>query len=439
MAWPTGSSPNVSFEKNFCPSPWFHTRINNSGNYEYCRWAVKHERQSLPDIRQQTPIHWFQHGMSDIRRAMLEGREIPGCAECRIMENHGKISGRQRQLLKIGVTAEDFSKSMLTSAWLDTFRHSLENDGDTDQLPQDWQIDLGNFCNSACLFCEPHSSSRLAAEFKKIGFINELPPRAWCDDPALLDSFLETLEKSPHIAYLHFIGGETLITPAFKIILEKLIQSGLAAKITIGFTTNLTIWDQEIVELLYQFQQVNLGMSLECLHSLNDYVRYGSKIDTVQQLMSRWISVAKEHQWLIQLRITPTVLSIWHLDTVYEFASEQGIAVESCNFLNDPVFMRPSVLPRSWRDRVIEKLQSWIDSQEQDTGSPIINTRNPDFARQQVIEDAKSYVAYLEQQPDESDRLPALVSYLQTMENNRKNSVLDYLPEYEELLRSAGY
>ena len=370
---------------------------------------------------------------------MLDGREIPGCAECHIVENHSKISGRQRQLLKIGVTAEDFSKSMLTSAWLDTFRHSLENDGDTDQLPQDWQIDLGNFCNSACLFCEPHSSSRLAAEFKKIGFINELPPRAWCDDPALLDSFLKTLESTPRIAYLHFIGGETLITPAFRIILEKLIQSGLAAKITIGFTTNLTTWDQEIVELLCQFQQVNLGMSVECLHPLNDYVRYGSKIDTVQQLMSRWISVARERQWLIQLRITPTVLSIWHLDTVYEFASDQGIAVESCNFLNDPVFMRPSVLPRSWRDRVIEKLQSWIDAQKQSAGSPVINTRNPDFAHQQVIEDAKSYVAYLEQQPDESNRLPALISYLQTMENNRKNSVLDYLPEYEELLRSAGY
>jgi len=413
--------------------------INSTGNYEYCRWAVKDDRQKFPGIKQVSPIQWFQNSMSDIRRDMLEGQELSGCSECNIMERYGKISGRQRQLLKIGVTARDFSKSMLTSTWLDSFRYSLENNGDTDQLPQDWQINLGNYCNSACLFCTPQSSSRLAEEFKKIGFINKLPPRAWCDDPASLDSFLETLERTSRIAYLHFIGGETLITPAFRIILGKLIQSELASKITIGFTTNLTTWDQEIVELLCQFQQVNLGMSVECLHPLNDYMRYGSKIDTVQRLMSRWIGVAREHQWLIQLRITPTLLSIWHLDTVYKFASEQGIAVESCNFLNDPAFMRPSVLPRSWRDQVIAKLRSWIDSQTQETGSPIINTRNPDFAHRQVIEDAKSYVAYLEQQPDESDRLPALVSYLQTMENNRKNSVLDYLPEYEELLRSAGY
>jgi sulfatase maturation enzyme AslB (radical SAM superfamily) len=429
----------VSFEKHFCPSPWFHTRINNSGNYEYCRWAVKHDRQLSPNIKQQSPIYWFQYGMSDIRKDLLEGQELPGCSECKLVETHGKISGRQRQLLKIGATTDTFDKSMMSSPWINTFKDSLERNGDTDQLPQDWQIDLGNFCNSACLFCDPYSSSRLASEFKKIGFIKELPPRAWCDDPELLESFLQTLESTPNIAYLHFIGGETLITPAFRIILDKLVDSGLASRTTIGFTTNLTTWDQEIADLLCEFHQVNLGMSIECLHPLNDYVRYGSKIGTVENLLSQWIELAKKQQWLVQLRITPTVLSIWHLETIYKFASEQEIAIESCNFLNDPAFMRPSVLPSHWRNLVIEKLQSWIDTQSVDSLSMVINTRNPEFACQQIVEDAKSYVTYLKNEPDESERLPALVSYLRAMERNRKNCVLDYLPEYEELLRSAGY
>lgn len=429
----------MSLKDNFCPSPWFHTRINNSGNYEYCRWAVKHDRQSFPTIKEQSPIYWFQHGMSTIRQDLLDGKEIPGCSECKLVEKHKKVSGRQRQLLKIGVTVDDFEKSMLSSNWVDIFKYSQEHGGDTDQLPQDWQVDLGNFCNSACLFCGPYSSSKMASEFKKIGFIDKLPPRAWCDDDELLESFLHTLERSPTIAYLHFIGGETLITPAFKIILEKLVKSGLSNKITIGFTTNLTTWDQDIVELLCQFHRVNLGMSVECLHPLNDYVRYGSKIQTVEQLLEKWIGVATKQNWLIQLRITPTILSIWHLDTIYKFASHHGVAVESCNFLNDPAFMRPSVLPQDWRNRVIQKLQSWIDTQDHQTGSPVINTRNPDFATQQIVEDAKSYVAYLKDQPDESERLPALVSYLKVMELSRKNRVLDYIPEYEELLRSAGY
>lgn len=429
----------MSFDKTFCASPWLHTRINNSGNYEYCRWAVKHDRQSLPTIKDEDPIYWFQNSMSKMRQDMLDGKEIPECADCRNMEKHGKVSGRQRQLLKIGVTVENFEKTFLSSPWLETFKQSQQASGHTDQLPQDWQIDLGNFCNSACLFCEPHASSRLAAEYKKIGFIKKLPPRAWCDDPASLDLFLDTLEKTPNIAYLHFIGGETLITPAFKIILEKLIEKGLSKKTTIGFTTNLTIWDQTIVDLLLQFDQVNLGMSVECLHPLNDYIRYGSNIDTVNDLMQRWIKIAKNQQWLIQLRITPTILSIWHLDTVYEFARQQNIAVESCNFINNPAFMRPSVLPASWRVPAINKIQNWIDKQDYTISQQVINTRNPDFVAQQIVEDAKSYVGYLRDQPDESHRLKDLADYLRVMETSRKNSLLDYLPEYEKLLRPVGY
>jgi sulfatase maturation enzyme AslB (radical SAM superfamily) len=429
----------VSFEKNFCPSPWFHTRINNTGNYEYCRWAVHHDREKSPNVREQNPIEWFQHGMSGVREAMLAGQPVAGCKECYLMEQHGKISGRQRQLLKIGVSLTDFEKTMLSSPWIKVFHESSKTQGTTDQLPQDWQIDLGNFCNSACVFCDPYSSSRLATEFKKIGLINNVPSRAWSDDANVLASFIDMLKKSPSLAYLHFIGGETLITPSFRVFLQSLVDAGLSDNLTIGFTTNLTVWDDHIVSLLEKFHQINLGMSLECLHPVNDYIRYGSSVQDVQKLMQQWIEVAQQQHWLIQVRITPTLLSIAHLDTVYEFAMQHGIAVESCNFLNDPAFLRPSVLPRLWRDQAITKIQSWIDKQDIDHGISVVNTRNPDFAPQQIIEDAKSYVRYLKDEPDESFRLTELVSYLKLLEKNRGNSVIDYLPEYEEIFRSAGY
>ena len=429
----------MSFKDNFCPSPWFHTRINNSGNYEYCRWAVKHDRQGLPGIKTQSPVRWFQTGMSDIRQQMLDGQRPEGCTECYQVEKHGKVSGRQRQLLKIGVTVEDFDKTMLSTPWLTEFKNTKERNGDTDQLPQDWQIDLGNFCNSACLFCEPHSSSRLATEYKKVGLIKELPPSAWCDDPASLKMFIDTLERTPRLAYLHFIGGETLITPAFKTILQALVDNNLCQQISIGFTTNLTTWNSDIVKLLCEFKEINLGMSVECLHPLNDYVRYGGTLATTEKLMKRWIDVGRQQGWLMQIRITPTMLSVWHLDTIYQFAMEQGLAVESCNFLNDPPFMRPTVLPMEYRQQVINRLQSWVDQQNIVESGKIINTRNPNWVAQQMVQDAKSYIEYLLNEPDESHRLPDLVRYLKTMEQLRKNSVLDYIPEYEQLLRSAGY
>jgi hypothetical protein len=61
------------------------------------------------------------------------------------------------------------------------------------------------------------------------------------------------------------------------------------------------------------------------------------------------------------------------------------------------------------------------------------------MANMQITQDLQSYINYLENAPDESDRLPELVEYLKLLEGSRGNCILTYLPEYEELFRSAGY
>jgi sulfatase maturation enzyme AslB (radical SAM superfamily) len=431
----------VSFEKNFCSSPWIHTRINNQGDFEYCRWMSRSENShAVQNIRQVDTVTWFQKSMAPVRKILLDGGSPSGCQPCCDMEKHGKISGRQKQLLKTGVVLQDFTKTMLSSPWVNAWHQSHINDGVTATSVQDWQIDLGNFCNSACVFCGPENSSRLAAEFKKIGLISELPKKTWCDDPAMLEKFLQGLRSSPAIKYLHFIGGETLITPAFKEILLALISSGLNVTTTIGFTTNLTVMDKNIVDLLQKFHAVHLGVSIECLDRVNDYVRYGSQISQALDLMQQWLALAKLQNWLVQIRTTPTVLTVSRLADVYEYAWRNHVIVESCNFLHNPACMKPSVLPAPLRQQARDSLISWIASKSHTVlDDQIVNIRNQNFLHQQLIQDAQSYVQYLDQEPDASHLLPDLVSYLKRMDENRGNYVLDYLPEYEELFRSAGY
>lgn len=425
----------MSFEMSFCASPWFHARINNNGSYEYCRWALKHDRMRDQRIQTMTPQQFFQQGMSPIRQQLLAGEKPEGCAACHRMEQHGKVSGRQKQLLKAGVSPP-VPETMRASPWFPEWQHSDRHEGETDLLPQDWQIDLGNYCNSACLFCTPHSSSRLAQEHHKLGLINSVPPRAWCDDPALLDQFVHMLEQTPRLAYLHFIGGETMITPAFRRILAALIDRGLAARTTLGFTTNLTVWDDDLMSQLACFQQINLGVSIECLHPLNDYLRWPSELATTEALLDRWRDVSRENNWLMQIRVTPTVFSIWHLDTIYRYALANDLAVESCDFLDEPAHMRMSLLPHDLRQQIQQRLRAVAEA---DSAQQVINTRDPNQARSQILQDRDSYVRYLDQEPVTQDLWPHLINYLHVMERSRANRVLDYLPEYEEFLRSAGY
>lgn len=433
----------MSLDKTFCPSPWFHMRINNSGTYEYCRWMSKPNASTIDfhkNIKNQDPLDYFQNTMAPIRQALLDGKTLPGCNDCVVMEQHNKVSGRQKQLLKVGIMDPWFSKTMASSTFRPAFDYSHTHIGHTDRGVLDWQIDLGNYCNGSCMFCNPSYSSKLATEFKKIGLIDQLPINSWCDDPKSLARFIDNLVNSPGLQYLHFIGGETLITPAFKKILTALVEHKLADKLVVGFTTNLNAWDDSVVELLKEFKQINLGLSIESLTLANDYVRWPSKQDYTKKLLDQWVSMGQEKDWLLQLRNTPTCLTIQDLDTVYEYAWINGLCVESCNFLDNPEFMRIDVLPATYKEKAKQKLQDWVDRRSIDHNSQkIINIRNPNVAREQLVQDAKSYIEYINQSADESHRLPDLVDYIKKLESSRKNNILDYIPEYEQLLKSSGY
>lgn len=410
-------------------------RITNDGSMVYCRWSNKFG--GTVNIRDVDPVEFFQQHMAPLRQDLLQGRQLPGCKDCYQMDQHNKVSGRQRQLLKTGVRLHQFEKTMLSSPWAQHWGNNYTT-GITDQTPQDWQIDLGNYCNSACVFCSPGDSSRLAAEWKKIGLISQMPAPNWTDNPDLVNRFVSVLSQSKHVQYIHFIGGETVITPAFKVILKALITAGLNHSATIGFTTNLTVWDQEVADLLCEFSGVNLGMSVETFDTVNDYVRWPSEISKVIEIRDRWVQLGQQQNWLMQLRVTPTMLTISRLLTVYKYAHQQNISVESCNFLQRPDYLRPSVLPMAVRQDCVDQLQDWVQNFAT-SETTVINTRDPGHTQQQILQDLQSYINYLKHEPDESFRLPEAVTFLKKLEANRNNTVLDYLPEYEQLFRSAGY
>ena len=430
----------------FCPSLWYHMRILPSGKMRFCRWGgigKQDSRDSIKsDLTQENFPEYFQNEMSTLRMDMIQGTHIPECQDCRLMETHGKVSGREKQLLKVGIQRNNFDKTFRSSPFYNEFQKSADNNGHTDLWPQDWQIDLGNQCNSNCIFCTPEYSSKLGAELKKLGLVNyKKPATNWSNDDAAVDQFVDMLAKSKKLAYLHFVGGEPLVIPGFKKILEKLVERGLNKTVSMGFTTNLTLWDESIIDLLSQYQEVNLGMSLECFDKINDYLRYPSKIDHVQDTLEKFLLASKNKNWLKCLRITPTLFSVPHLVNIYEYAYSKNIGVESCNFLDEPAHMRMNVLPMDMRKPFADKIQQWIDSKNLPlTDNITINYRDPNLSQKGILEDAQSYVDYIRNAPEETHRLPDTVSYIKKLETLRGNTILDYVsPEYEKLLRSAGY
>lgn len=413
-------------------------RIDPQGNFRACRWQSD-QSFDVGNIADMDAEEFFQHRLASLRNQLLLGQRPSMCGNCELMEQHGKVSGRQRQLLKIGTDVKKFAKTLASSPWLDSFAYSESNQGRTDLMPQDWQIDLGNHCNSACVFCQPRYSTRLAQDYLQLGLIHKVPGPNWTDDDCLVDRFCAMLSRSPGLAYLHFLGGETLIIPAFQKILQKLLELGLN-QVHIGFTTNLTVWPSSVISLLEKFPNVHAGLSIECLHSLNDYMRWPSQIDHVREMLDRWINHGKSMSWMMQIRPTPSCLTVCHITDLYQYALDRDVGVETCNFIERPEFFRINALPPALMQTARERLQEFLLRSGHDPAQePLINTRNASNLRQQVLQDAQSYLNYLEQESHRPELVPRLVEWLRMLEARRGNSILDHVPEYEDFLRSAGY
>lgn len=424
-------------EKTFCSSPWFHMRISSNGDLSYCRWAKK---QQGFNIKNTNPIDFFQKKMSYLRKDLLDGKKLGGCFDCYEMEKNDKISGRQKQLLKSSIFENSFQNSFVSSQLFEKFKESYKNNGDTDLYPVDWQIDLGNFCNSACIMCNPSSSSKLANEWFNLKLIEKkYNVSNWTDDNELLEKFINSLISIKNLRYLHFLGGETLITPGFEKILKSLVNTQIAKDTIIGFTTNLTVIPKNILNLISQFKNVHVGFSIETLDNLNDFIRWPSNIDTIKNNLETFIKLGKEKEWLMSIRSTPTFLSIGRIVPLYEFALKNHIGIESCNFLSEPEYLKINLLPKDLRTKIIEDMYKFLNTHKTHNENKILNVRNPSTIKDYICQDLESYINYLEHEPYNDSQYKNFINFIKKIEDSRKLKLINFLPEYEKFFRSIGY
>jgi hypothetical protein len=387
--------------------------------------------------------------MKNLRLDLLAGHSPSICDSCRNEGTYDKVNGRQKQLLKSGITLKNFEKTFCSSPHWPLFEYSADNQGSTTFMPVDLQIDLGNTCNSACIMCAPTYSSRLASDYVKLNKIDpgmfQLPSLGsnWSEDNALVDKFINEITNTPNIKYIHFIGGETLHLKSFYKICNRLIDSGFSKNISIGTTTNCTINNVELEHIIKNFKHVHLGLSIECFHRLNDYIRYPGDIDQIWDNIDRFLDLRRQTGLHLSLRITPNVLSIYHIDTIFEFMLGNKIIAESCNVLTDPSCLRIELLPCDLRAEIINKIDKLIDEYALvESEDVIINRRRNDLVDPVITSVIYEYKHLLEtyQPPSnlESER-SNLIRFIRNFEQIRDNHILDYLPEYEEFLRSYGY
>lgn len=350
----------------FCPVPWVGLAVRTNGDFRVCCHANSSASQgllsdgsgrtfnastdSIQTIRNSNEIR-------DIRKSILDGEWHSACTRCKTDEASKLRSRRQNSIEEI---RNSFTYEQAKEVTQDD---GAINDQTVPLL--DLDIRLGNKCNLKCLTCGPIDSS----SWEKDQFVDKFFPlmKQQCQTMNWYENeefWIELLSKSTNLKHLYLVGGEPLLIQRHFNFLKQLIEKGIAGEITLEYNTNLTILPDECVELWPHFRQVRVGVSIDAYKEVNDFIRYPSKFDKIEQNILKLKKISKVRIWTSTTISTYSVLSFielaqWSHAILKDTITDPKLIVKS-HALHAPEHLSLRALPKSAKNFIESTLREQI-------------------------------------------------------------------------------
>ena len=279
-----------------------------------------------------------------VRNQMLTGEKPQACMRCYREEENGVRSKRIEENEKLGFT-EDMARAI------------TQADGTIPVNFKFVELRLGNLCNVKCRTCNPASSTSWAPEYKKLQqelkFVTQYNVKidaSWTESEEFWE---DLLEHSKEVELLYINGGEPTLVEKHWHYLQRLIDAGLNKQITLWYNINMTNLPDKLLEIWKQFKAVEVSCSIDDLGERNEYIRTGTKWDTVISNLDKLQSLP----W-IKTSVCQTV-SIYNIATIHDFHAYmkmRGLHVHH-NFVYDPVFLSAANLPANEKMDIISSCE----------------------------------------------------------------------------------
>ena len=436
--------------KVFCNSPWYELQIYWNGDLGFCCQMDPQPYESKPDnpynISQMTIREFYNsQPMKDARMRMFaKERWRPQCESCWHVEDLGKDSRRHRAIQKSVIFNKNFQESFEQSPGYKHFEHSYDNLGESDKLPIDLHIDLGNYCNLACKHCWSGASSKIAAQQKIWGIedstrVMEDPGKLgwdWTADDALWNKVLTEISELP-INNIHFMGGETVIQKRFEDFLDFMINAG-RFDLNFSFVSNGTKFNPVVIEKLKKFQRVGIEISIETITEANRYMRQGTDTDEVLKNIDQYLEHLNE-KLDVTVRPAPNVLTIRDLHTLLRYCLEKRLLVKG-NLVYKPRMLMIQNLPKDIRQLYLQPYQDLLNDLDQ---TELLDMNYSD--RNNFIPVITNYVKLAietlsaDTNADSDEQLQKLVDHMKRWDEVYNYDAREVYPEWQDILDEHGY
>jgi uncharacterized Fe-S cluster-containing radical SAM superfamily protein len=350
----------------FCNAPWYELQIYWDGSLGFCCQEAHHvypesERQTY-NIARMSIREWMNsEPMKQVRRLMFGNRPNSICTKCYHEESYSASSRRHRCNQKSVIfTKTNFKESYEQSPGYDKFESSRLT-GDYTGLPIDLHIDLGNYCNLTCKMCKPKASSSIAVQYVKWGIrdAQQYVGTDWTRNEEVWQRVLGEIAGIPNLSNVHFMGGETLITPRFEDFVDYMIAHD-RLDLCFSFVTNGTSFNESLLNKLKKFRRVGIEVSIETTTEHNTYQRQGTDNSVVLANIKRYIKHCNGDSITLTVRPAISALTIGYYHTLLRYCYEHKLIVK-CLLVTNPRYLDIQVLPDAVKQQYCESYYQLLE------------------------------------------------------------------------------
>lgn len=335
-----------------CLMPYCNITINPGGDVApCCKYnlnKVDKDIELLKLFDKNMEELFYQPAMQQIREQFDNGIEPEACKACWDEEAAGITSIRQHRF--------NLAKWHRNK---DKYVGVMEN-------PKIVTLDLkfSSLCNLKCRICGPYCSSNWLKESldtnefheHTIKIFSSYSERKFNNNEINFEIFKKLV---PNLHVIEFYGGEPLMQPEHKRILEILDEypNIKEHRLELFYNTNGTQFDEKTCEIWDKMGLVELNISVDDINDRFNYQRHPAKWEEVLNNILKYKQNAKENIRL-NLYCTVSLYNIFYLDELLKFNSEVMKCPIRFNLLHWPEKMSIKHLPQKLKNYIKNKIDN---------------------------------------------------------------------------------
>jgi MoaA/NifB/PqqE/SkfB family radical SAM enzyme len=350
----------MNLPNNFCVAPFIQHTTHPSGSNSPCpylggtTWAAN--KSSIAE-------QWTDSKLEQLRQDFIDNKKSSVCNRCWNEEDNNKQSLRLRLFNPVTHTSD---YGFITTELVE---QRVTNKNYLSAGPAVLTIKNGNVCNAKCRSCHPNDSSKWATDAKKLHDLTKesIYYNLYNKEVNWSDSQIEEIVKlSDNLVRLELFGGEPTYNKKVLVILNRLVESGASNHITLYINTNGSVDIPKRFPMVTEFQDIELGVSLDGVGDHFNYIRHGAVYNKVLENIASAQEFFRKNNvkfWIDSIS-TVSVLNVYYLPELKK-AVRQILPLDPFwNLLVDPAHLDIKNMPDSIKQKVISKLGDADDFKE---------------------------------------------------------------------------